>query len=158
MSHDLGPLLDGLLTALGVVFPVIFIAFVGFIVWKISRYPLRIRIGIEIVTLLLLLSVSSVIWTPEFYPQEARRCETLSRLASETKSDDADVRAALDRESAWFSRRAFALRRRGLWLGLTRGPSTRDDPTLSEFVFEMGILEATDRHAKTVEQYSSPLP
>jgi hypothetical protein len=158
MSHDLGPLLDGLLRVVGLFLPVIFIALVGSIVFKISLYPLKIRLWIEAVILFLLLGVSSVIWTPAFYPQEASRCEALSRLASETRSDNADIRAVLDRESAWFSRRAFALRRRGLWLGLTRGPSTRDDPTLSEFVFEMGILEATDRHAKTVERYSSPPP
>jgi hypothetical protein len=40
MSHDLGPLVDRLLPVVVVFLPVIFTALVGFIVYKISRYPL----------------------------------------------------------------------------------------------------------------------
>lgn len=135
--------------------PVAFITAVFFMVRAVSRQPLRIRLVTEVATLLLLLVFSSVIWRPNFYTQEERRCQSLARLASEATSDSPEGRAALDRESAWFSRRASALRWRGLWIGLTRGPSTRDDPTPSEFVYQMGVLETNEKHEKIVERYSS---
>ncbi len=155
-AYDHGVVLDALLR-ITVLFllPAIFIVAVFFIVLVVSRQPLRTRLVTEVTTLLLLLGFSSVIWRPSFYTHEEQRCEALARLASEARSDSLEERAALDRESAWFSRRASALRWRGLWLGLTMGPSTRYDPTVTEFVFQMGILETNEKHEKAVERYSS---
>ena len=97
------------------------------VVYSVSRMPPRVRLAVEIAVVLILLAISAVIWTPPFYTAEERRCRDLARVASEASGDSPEISAALDAEAAWFSRRAAALQRRGLWLGLTRGPSTRDD-------------------------------
>ncbi len=151
-----GALFDALLRiTVFCLLPAFFVTAVIFVVRVVGRQPLGKRLIIEFITLLVLLGLSAVIWRPGFYTHEAQRCQALARLAAEASSESPEGRAALDRESAWFSRRASALRWRGLWLGLTRGPATRDDLTDTEFIIQMGILETNEKHERVVARCSS---
>jgi hypothetical protein len=113
-----------------------------------SLRGLRGRLTIEFVILVGLLMLSAVIWRPGFYRSEERRCLELARIASTAISHDQKTRERLDREAAWLARRASDLRWRGLWIGLTRGPKTRDDEMMGNAIsiYELGTLEAVDMH------------
>ncbi len=111
--------------------------------------PLRWRLVLEVFALGVLLAISAGVWGPEFYRDEARRCEDLAWLASSRPGDDPAVRAALERESAWCSRQAGRLRRKGWWVGLSGWPFAwgQDDSWDGErFVIEARI----DRHERAV--------
>ncbi len=134
----------------------VFFAYVGFR-WFI-RLPLRARLAIELATLLFLVAMSALVWTPGFYLGEPERCEELARRASVAASDGPELRAALDREAAWFTRKASELRWRGLWLGLTMGPSSDDYAMLArrEEVYQLGVLESIEKHEKRLEPLIHP--
>jgi hypothetical protein len=130
------------------------------LVRKFLRLPIRLRLAIETTAVIILLTTSTLIWRPRFYKDEEQRCKDLARLASEAITESPEVRVALVRESAWLSRGASALRWRGLWLGLTMGPSTGDETKMSEadFVYQLGVLESIEKHEKEVKRYISPSP
>ena len=142
----------------GIVLTVMFL-----IVFGISRLRRRIRIPVEVAILVLLLALSAEIWAPGFYGDEEERCYGLARQASMAVADGPEMRAALNRESAWFSREGAELRRRGLWIGLTWGPCSRDGAYCvgREEVYQLGVAESMEKHEKTLKQIlsrSSPVP
>ena len=114
--------------------------------------------AIEIAAMVVLLSTSTVTWRPWFYKVEEQRCKDLARLASEAIIARPEMGVALNREVVWFSRKASELRWRGLWLGLTMGPSTGDEIKMSELdiVHELGVLESIEKHENEVKQCISP--
>jgi hypothetical protein len=124
------------------------------------RLPPRSRIAVEISALVVLVTMSAVIWRPGFYTSEEQRCEELALLASRATGYSPEMRVALDREAAWFSRKAASLRWRGLWLGLTMGPATGDHLKMSRLddPYQFGVLESIEKHEKSVKRYSSPIP
>jgi hypothetical protein len=127
------------------------------LVFGISRLPRRIRIPLEVAILVLLLALSAEIWTPSFYRGEPERCYGLARQASMAVADGPEMRAALNRESAWFSRKGAELRRRGLWIGLTWGPCSRDEAYCvgREEVYQLGVTESMEKHEEALRQILS---
>jgi hypothetical protein len=114
------------------------------------KFSLATRLSIEGSILILLLAFSSFIWTPSFYFVQADRCDVLTLKSREAIAHKPESRVALDREVAWFERRARKLRWKGWWLGLTLGPATRDDST-ADIVDEFGTLESIERHEKRMK-------
>lgn len=153
-----GALLGLLLRSPGVVVPLLPLAgvaavaaAVGFGLRELARWPRWVRLVFEFATLLGLLAWSAWLWRPPFYIGQANRCDELARRALSAADRNSDAAPALRREAAWFARRASALRRRGLWLGLRLGPWTRDESSIGEWdtVVQLGIVEAIERHEKS---------
>ena len=119
---------------------------------------LKSRLAIEISTIFVLLAISAVLWTPPFYAGRRHECERMARLALEATSDSPEMRAALDAEAAWFTRKAAALRWRGLWLGLTMGPLTDNVVSMSraDIGYELGVIESMDLHTTNLRKYCPP--
>lgn len=138
-------------------------ALVGYLCYEVASfraYPLWSRLGREIFALCLLTALSAGIWGGR-YPYEEQRCEALARRCSVLASvSSPEVRAALGREAAWFKRRAAILRRRGLWIGLTKGPFILGggDPACWDEVYELGLLERIEMHEKVLDGYSRARP
>ena len=129
---------------------------IGFAILKVARLPSKHRLTIEWSTLIFLIVWSAQIWTPAFCRDEADRCAELARVAARAASSHPKTRAALDREVAWFTRRANRLHWRGFWLGLTLGPATRNsDQILIEY---LGTLESVDKHERILQQIITAKP
>jgi hypothetical protein len=115
------------------------------------KHPLSIRLILEVSTLILLVYASAIVWTPQFYSWKAKRCDELARQAAAPGYFKPEQRIALDREAAWFSRRASELRWKGWWMGLTLGPVTRQSK-LEDLGYEFGTLESIEKHEKRVKK------
>lgn len=133
--------------------PIALLAGTGYAVFLVSRLGLKYRLPIELVVLVGLLGLSSLIWRPVFYVCEEQRCRELARKASAASACDLETRMALDLEAGWFTRRASDLRWRGLWIGLTLGPKTRDTETMNErsLIYELGTIESVDKHERKLQ-------
>lgn len=120
----------------------------GYAVYRVSRLRPRDRLGIESATLIALLWLSAMTWNP--FNDEEAKCLALARAAAAAPAACQESRDALDREADWFRRRASALRRRGLWLGLTLGPRLRDPAVHGRhaLTYELGTAESIEKHEK----------
>jgi hypothetical protein len=139
------------------VLPITFIAVTCYAIYFVAHLTPKYRLAIESATLIALVGLSTLIWRPGFYTDEESRCLELAQKATAAKAYCPGVQIALDREAAWFKRRAAELRWRGLWLGLTLGPKTRDDAAMCRrsLTYELGTLESMEKHEKAVRRLNA---
>ncbi len=128
--------------------------------YGISRFPLRVRLAIELTTAGLLLILAAWVWRPPFYVQQAERTEQLARLCSMLAdvADDVGESDLFRREAAEYGRRARVLRLRAMWYGLLRSV-TKEDPVPMgerELILELGLLEALDQHEMIADRRRIP--
>jgi hypothetical protein len=153
-SPDTGPS-EFVATALTGIFSIP--TLLGVVIYHVSRRSLRVRLTVEILTLLALLTFSAWAWQPRYLLQAANRADELAaQLAMWAKSSNAlEQRDALRREVEWFRRRAFLLRCQALWYGLTHGSHGQSDfytYDTEHLVHELGALEAMDAHEMRARQ------
>jgi hypothetical protein len=115
----------------------------------VAKVPYRFRIKVELITLVVLLAVSAVVWRPPFLMARAVFCEDLARQAEQeaARSVNPRTRNYLLKEATWFTRRAAVLRGKALWYGLIYGPlSPRDAMPLenTDVIHEFGVLEVIE--------------
>ncbi len=123
----------------------------GFVIYHVSQRSLRLRLTLEILTLIALLALSAWTWQPRPLLQAAERADAMAAKISEwaDRPNAPKNRDAIRRESEWFRRRAFSLRCQAIWYGLIHGSHgyveyySYDTETL---VHELGSLEAMDAH------------
>jgi hypothetical protein len=134
--------------------PIVCLAIPCCAIYLVARLRPKHRLAIEFTILIALVTLSARIWRPRFYTFEERRCLELAARASNASVSTLEARKALDRETAWFTKPASDLRWRGLWLGLTLGPKTRDaaEQAGDGFVYEFATLESIERHEKKVQE------
>lgn len=127
-----------------------------FLVYMVSRLPYRFRLPIEIATALLLLTLTAWLRSPQFYASRAARADELARLAT-VWADHANTqqsRERLQREAAWFRRRAWRLYRHALWLGLFYPDESRwvDPLDQEEMLRQLGLMRAMEIHEESIRQ------
>lgn len=89
----------------------------------LAQFPLRVRLAVEIPTLLGLIVFALDLRESDFYAGKSDRAAEYARHSLEwaAVSKDSSARAILDREAAWFLRRSVSLRVRGVWGGFLYG-------------------------------------
>jgi len=127
--------------------------------WWEPWMSLHLRLAVEGTLLAVLLDFSSLVWTPDFYSSQGGRCGELARRASTVVVAGPEARIAIDRESAWFARKASELRWRGLRLGLKQWPHIRS--VREEFVgrddeYQLGVIESIDKHERSLRRWIPP--
>lgn len=128
----------------------------GILIYLLSKASARVRLTLEILSLIALLALSSWTWRDQFYFNQADRAARLSQECSEwaDASIDPVLRDSLHREAEWFSRQAREFRREAYWRGLIKGSSyDANAPFTNESLTEeLGILEVMEHHETFARQ------
>lgn len=107
----------------GLLVATIIVAAAVWITYKFTQFSLRIRLTVEITTLLVLVALCVAARRPPHLVTQAHRATEAARLASECAHSAADdgARMYFRRKARWFSHRAFVFRSEAIWYGFLGG-------------------------------------